>query len=67
MREARFRIAAQWQPADLQNVLGLVTSGALSLENLITHHAVPSQANEAYHTAFETSACLKMIIDWSRI
>jgi len=65
MREAKFRIAAQWQPADLQAVVALVGSGKLSLENLITHHAVPSQADEAYRTAFETSSCLKMIIDWS--
>ncbi len=65
MREAKFRIAAQWQPADLQTVLALVTSGALSLENLITHHARPEQAGDAYRTAFETSSCLKMIIDWS--
>lgn len=65
MREAKFRIASQWQPADLRNTVALVTSGALSLENLITHHAVPAQADAAYRTAFETSACLKMIIDWS--
>ena len=66
MREARLRIAAQWQPADLQAVVALVSSGALSLDNLITHHAVPSQADDAYRTAFETSSCLKMIIDWSK-
>jgi 3-hydroxyethyl bacteriochlorophyllide a dehydrogenase len=65
MREARLRIAAQWQPADLQAVVALVSNGALSLGNLITHHAVPSRADDAYRTAFETSSCLKMIIDWS--
>jgi 3-hydroxyethyl bacteriochlorophyllide a dehydrogenase len=65
MREARFRIAAQWQPADLQAVLDLVSAGALSLDDLITHHAAPAEAGDAYKTAFETSACLKMIIDWS--
>ena len=65
MREARLRIAAQWQPADLQAVLALAESGALSLEGLITHHAAPGQASAAYQTAFETSACLKMMIDWS--
>jgi 3-hydroxyethyl bacteriochlorophyllide a dehydrogenase len=67
MREAKFRIAAQWQPADIQNVLALVNAGKLSLKNLITHHAAPAHANEAYRTAFETSACLKMIIDWSSL
>ncbi len=65
MRETKFRIAAQWQPADLQTVVSLVASGALSLENLITHHEAPAQADAAYRTAFETSSCLKMIIDWS--
>jgi 3-hydroxyethyl bacteriochlorophyllide a dehydrogenase len=65
MREAKFRIAAQWQPADLRDVVALVASGALSLDNLITHHAAPAQADAAYRTAFETSSCLKMIIDWS--
>ncbi len=65
MREARFRIAAQWQPADLRAVLELVSSGALSLDGLVTHHAAPAEAGDAYKTAFETSACLKMIIDWS--
>jgi 3-hydroxyethyl bacteriochlorophyllide a dehydrogenase len=45
--------------------VALVSNGALSLGNLITHHAVPSRADDAYRTAFETSSCLKMIIDWS--
>jgi 3-hydroxyethyl bacteriochlorophyllide a dehydrogenase len=66
MREARLRIAAQWQPADLTKLMGLVNSGALSLDGLITHHAKPSDAGDAYRTAFETSSCLKMIIDWSQ-
>jgi 3-hydroxyethyl bacteriochlorophyllide a dehydrogenase len=65
MREAKFRIAAQWQPDDLLRVTALAASGALSLENLITHHAAPARANEAYRIAFETASCLKMIIDWS--
>jgi len=65
MREAKFRIAAQWQPADLQAVTALIESGALNLDGLITHHAAPGDADSAYRTAFETSACLKMIIDWS--
>jgi 3-hydroxyethyl bacteriochlorophyllide a dehydrogenase len=65
MREAKFRIAAQWQPADLAATTDLVESGALSLDGLITHHAAPADAAAAYATAFETSACLKMIVDWS--
>jgi len=65
MREARLRIAAQWQPADLSAVQSLITTGALSLDGLITHHAAPDSAGDAFRTAFETSDCLKMIINWS--
>jgi 3-hydroxyethyl bacteriochlorophyllide a dehydrogenase len=65
MREARLRIAAQWQPGDLAAVQRLINSGELNLDGLITHHARPADAGEAYRTAFETSSCLKMIIDWS--
>jgi 3-hydroxyethyl bacteriochlorophyllide a dehydrogenase len=63
MREAKFRIAAQWQPSDLAAVQALVEDGRLSLDGLITHHAAPGGA--AYETAFEDAACLKMILDWN--
>ncbi len=65
MREARLRIAAQWQPADLAAVKTHAESGALNLDGLITHHAPASTADTLYQTAFETSSCLKLIIDWS--
>jgi 3-hydroxyethyl bacteriochlorophyllide a dehydrogenase len=65
MREARIRIAAQWQPADLAAVKQHAESGALNLDGLITHHAPASAADTLYQTAFETSSCLKLIIDWS--
>jgi 3-hydroxyethyl bacteriochlorophyllide a dehydrogenase len=65
MREARLRIAAQWQPADLAAVKEHAQSGALNLDGLITHHAPASTAGTLYQTAFETSSCLKLIIDWS--
>ncbi|OYY05092.1 MAG: chlorophyll synthesis pathway protein BchC [Acidocella sp. 35-58-6] len=65
MREARLRIAAQWQPADLAAVKNLAEAGVLNLDGLITHHASPHEADGAYKTAFENSTCLKMIIDWS--
>ena len=64
MREARIRIAAQWQPQDLEAVKQLAESGQLSLEGLITHRSHPEQANAAYHTAFHDPMCLKMILDW---
>ena len=65
MREARLRIAAQWQPADLQAVNALAASGALSLDGLITHTEAAPDAARAYRTAFGDAACLKMILDWS--
>ena len=64
MREARIRIAAQWQPADLAAVTALAESGALSLDGLITHHAAAAAAADAYATAFNDPACLKMSLDW---
>jgi bacteriochlorophyllide a dehydrogenase len=64
MREARIRIAAQWQPKDLEAVKIYAESGQLSLDGLITHRSSPQQADHAYRTAFNDPACLKMILDW---
>ena len=64
MREARIRVAAEWQPHDLAEVKGCVESGRLSLDGLITHRRQASHAAEAYGTAFGDPACLKMILDW---
>ncbi len=65
MREARLRIAAQWQPSDLAAVAAHAQSGALDLQNLITHHAPAAEAATAYETAFQNADCLKLLIDWS--
>lgn len=67
MREARFRVAAQWQPSDLQAVSALAASGALSLDGLITHHSRPTDADAAYRTAFQDPDCLKMVLDWRQL
>ncbi len=64
MREARLRIAAQWQDVDLITVRDLAQEGLLSLDGLITHRADAMQAPNAYRTAFSDPACLKMILDW---
>jgi len=64
MREARFRVAAEWQVSDLRAVKALIESGRLSLEGLITHRSSATEADAAYRTAFEDPACLKMILDW---
>ncbi len=64
MREARIRVAAQWQPTDLVAVKALVEGGRLSLDGLITHRREATDADAAYRTAFGDPACLKMILDW---
>jgi 3-hydroxyethyl bacteriochlorophyllide a dehydrogenase len=64
MREARLRVAAEWQRPDLLAVLALIEQGLLSLDGLITHHAGYADAPDAYRTAFGDSQCLKMVLDW---
>jgi 3-hydroxyethyl bacteriochlorophyllide a dehydrogenase len=64
MREARMRIAAQWQDIDLVTVRNLAQEDLLSLDGLITHREGAMQAPGAYRTAFSDPACLKMILDW---
>ena len=64
MREVRLRIAAQWQPADLETIRRTIADGSLSLDGLITHRTDARDADTAYRTAFGEPACLKMILDW---
>lgn len=64
MKEARFRVAAEWVRDDLIATRELIDAGALSLNGLITHRAAASDAKDAYSTAFTDANCLKMILDW---
>jgi 3-hydroxyethyl bacteriochlorophyllide a dehydrogenase len=64
MREARLRVAAEWQQPDVARVTSLVASGRLSLAGLITHCVRASDAPDAYRTAFTDPDCLKMVLDW---
>ncbi len=64
MREARFRVAAEWRAPDLTAVARLIESGALSLDGLITHVRSAEDAPFAYPTAFNDPSCLKMVLDW---
>jgi 3-hydroxyethyl bacteriochlorophyllide a dehydrogenase len=66
MKEARFRVAAEWDRDDLAATRALVESGALSLDGLITHEVPAAEAPTAYTTAFEDPACLKMILNWEQ-
>lgn len=64
VKEARIRIAAEWRPADLEAVAGLVRGGRLALDGLVTHRCPAEDAVRAYRTAFGDPACLKMVLDW---
>ncbi len=63
-REARLRIAAEWQPEDLQSVHALIETGALDLSGLITTVEPAGNAATAYPEALENPDCLKMVLDW---
>jgi 3-hydroxyethyl bacteriochlorophyllide a dehydrogenase len=65
MREARIRVAAEWQQPDLVATRALIESGRLSLDGLITHRCDAAAAPDAYRVAFEDPACLKMVLNWS--
>jgi 3-hydroxyethyl bacteriochlorophyllide a dehydrogenase len=67
MKEARFRVAAEWTPDDLLATRTLIEDGALSLDGLITHRRAAAQATDAYETAFTDPTCLKMILDWEHM
>lgn len=64
MKEARFRIAAEFRPEDVTAVAALIADGRLSLDGLITHRRPAVEANDAYPVAFGDAGCLKMILDW---
>lgn len=64
MKEARFRVAAEWTRDDLIATRALVESGTLSLDGLITHRAAALDAPQAYETAFTDPSCLKMMLSW---
>ena len=64
MKEARFRIAAEWAAEDMVATRQLVESGTLSLAGLVTHTQPAAAAPMAYDTAFTDPDCLKMILDW---
>ncbi len=64
LREAAMRVAAEWKRDDLTAVCGLIEAGSLNLDGLISHRESAARATEAYRTAFNDPACLKMILDW---
>ena len=67
MREASIRISAQWAKGDLEEVVDLVETGALSLDDVITHREAAANAAKAYPIAFGDPSCVKMVLDWSAL
>jgi 3-hydroxyethyl bacteriochlorophyllide a dehydrogenase len=63
-REARLRVAAEWQPDDLLSVQALIETGQLDLSGLITAIEPVAHAHTAYPEAFNNPDCLKMVLDW---
>ena len=63
-REARLRIAAEWEPRDLASINMMIESEALDLAGLITSIEPAADAETAYPQAFENPECLKMVLDW---
>jgi bacteriochlorophyllide a dehydrogenase len=64
LKEARIRVAAEWRPGDLREVLSLMSEGRLSLDGLVTHRQQAAGAPEAYDIAFNDAHCVKMVLDW---
>lgn len=64
MKEARFRISAEWTADDMTATRALVEAGTLTLSDLITHQRPAQAAPRAYQTAFTDPGCLKMILNW---
>ena len=64
MREMRMRIATEFQPQDLADVIAMVEKGTLSLDGLVTNRVPANDAPVAYGEAFTNPSCLKMVFDW---
>ena len=67
MKEARFRIAAEWSSADLADCVAMHRDGRLSLDGLITDVSPAERAADAYRAAFDHPHCLKMVLAWSTL
>ena len=67
MSEATLRIAAEWQPEDLEFARSLLTDNRIEVQDLITHQYTAQDAAPAYDKAFSDPLCLKMILDWRAV
>ncbi len=64
LRESQLKVAAQWQPQDLNAVATMVQEGRLSLSGLVTDLMPATDPSMAYEKAFEDFAALKVVMDW---
>jgi 3-hydroxyethyl bacteriochlorophyllide a dehydrogenase len=64
MKEARLRVAAEWQPGDLAATRALIENGKLDLDGLISNRRPATEALDAYPQAFTDPDCLKMVLEW---
>ena len=64
IKEARFRVSAEFTNEDVSVTRELIEGGHLSLSGLVTHQRSAKDVESAYNSAFEEPKCLKMILDW---
>ena len=64
MKEARLRVAAEFEQRDLEQTNAMIASGKLDLSGMISDRAPAERAEAAYPKAFSDPDCLKMVLDW---
>ncbi|MEE2773382.1 MAG: chlorophyll synthesis pathway protein BchC [Pseudomonadota bacterium] len=67
IKEARFRVSAEFTSEDVSVTRELIEGGHLSLSGLITHQKSAQDVESAYNLAFKNPKCLKMILDWREV
>ena len=66
MKEARFRVSAEFNADDVSVTRSLIEAGDLSLKGLITDTEPTKNVTKAYENAFNNPKCLKMVLDWRK-
>ena len=64
MKEARFRVSAEFNAEDVSVTRSLIEAGNLSLTGLVSNMEPVKNVTKAYENAFNNSKCLKMVLDW---
>ena len=66
MKEARFRVSAEFNAEDISVTKSLIEAGNLSLKGLVTDIEPTKNVIKAYENAFTNPKCLKMVLDWRK-